>query len=183
MTPRPLAVLAGSDARIFDLVAQVAAIVERHGIGTPADVVRIAAAHLRHPHLHEREAAAQKRRAEAAEAEAQRLREKATQHRARIAELETHIHNLETRPKVWAPAGVTHRRVAYLTQLQVDILAQACRGRTATDIAADMGMKRSAVQSHIGRCADAMEADSPLHAVSLVNRNVVEIRVKSRRAA
>lgn len=39
-------VLAGPDAQVFDLLARICAIVERQGIGTTADVVRICNEHL-----------------------------------------------------------------------------------------------------------------------------------------
>lgn len=145
MNPRPVTVLAGRDAAVYDLLRRVVAIGRHRRAWDAADVARVAYTHL--PNRVRRDAELLRRRAEAAEAEVERL----THH--------------------------PHRTVT-LSALQADIVARACRGATPTDIALATGRTRTSVANHLSRAAAAMQADHVAHGLALVQRGVVEIRVK-----
>lgn len=168
--------LAGRDGQILKFVGQVVAIGRNRKAWDAADVARVTYDHLPHPRVHEREAKTQRDRADKAEAHAALLKQ-------RVRELEQQLRPAFTDP--WQPpTPVSHRRSVELTPLQARIFTEFAKGRAQTDIADDLDMGRTAVTNHIHRASNQIGADSPAHAVSLVLRNVVEIRVrKTRRKA
>lgn len=70
-TPVPLA---GPDARILHRLAQIVAMGKREGSYSPADVQRVAEAHLQHPHALRRQLLNERARADQLAAEVERLR-------------------------------------------------------------------------------------------------------------
>lgn len=150
--------LAGPEATVLRRLTQVIAMGKHARSYTARDVVRVAVERLPAGEVYRRAIARERAARLRAEREAEALR-------AQLAH----------------PQHAPHR-VAEVTRLQKVILDHAARGRKLKDIADDFAMKPSAVQAHLARAADRMDADSTGHALALINRGVVVLRVKGQAA-
>jgi DNA-binding NarL/FixJ family response regulator len=63
-----------------------------------------------------------------------------------------------------------HRAFAALTARELEVLMQLCRGRTSSEICAELGIARNTLRTHVQKIINKLNVNSRLEAVALAQR-------------
>lgn len=163
--------LAGPEAVIFDLLQRVVAIGRHRRAWQARDVVRVTVEHLDAGHVTRALAEARQR--------ADRAERRANAAEARCRQLEAQGPRAAGAADDYLPP----RRVVELRPAEYECFAEFAEGRPKGAIAKELGLSPGTVANYVSHAAQLIGAETAAQAAALVNRNVVQIRMKPRSAA